>query len=176
MDEEKKTKPDLESTDGLADFFSDMDDDDLIDSDYDDIDQMIDEVMALLENYGPITGGIITFTTIYNYLQQGNHPELTQGVCFEMIARMRTNQVIIDEFTYSDYPDLYIYIFQDVELSEEMKQLIKVFVENNSHDRTSLKEAIIWDAILIEGTINHLIEKSILKFEDGKYSITAFSL
>ncbi len=63
-------KKDLKSKEGLSDFFSDLDDDDAIDGDYDEIDQMVDEVMALLENYGKFSGGIITFDTIFNYLQQ----------------------------------------------------------------------------------------------------------
>jgi hypothetical protein len=175
MDEEKKNEHDLQSSDGLANFFSDIDDDDLIDGEYDDIDQLIDEIMALLENYGPITGGLITFTTIYEYLQQGNHPNLTQDTCFDVIARMRSNHIFNDELTYPEYPDLYIYVFQDVQLTEEMKHLIKFFVESNSQDRATLKEKTQWDAILIEGTINHLIEKAILKFENGKYLIPALS-
>ncbi len=176
MDEQNKSGHDLDSTDGLADFFSDVDEDDQIDGDYDEIDQIIDEVMALLENVGPITGGIITFSAIYKYLQQGNHPDLTKDLCFDVIARMRTNQVITDEISYPDIPDFHIYIFQDLHFTDEMKQLIKVFASATSHDLQSLIDKTSWEESRLNSTLQIMIEQKIITLENGNYSVRAFSL
>jgi hypothetical protein len=176
MDEQKNKKHDLESSDGLADFFSDMGDTDEIDGEYDELDQMIDELMALLENMGPMTGGIITFSTMYNYLRQGNYPDLSQNQCFDAIARMRTNHVIVDEITYTDLPDLYVYIFQELTVTEDIKKILKVFATSNTQDIITLKESTLWDGDVLEETLKQLLEKSIVKSDNGIYSVPAFSL
>ena len=152
---------DTNSKEGLDDFFSDLGDE-AIEGEYDEVDQYIDEVMALLENYGEYSGGIITLRTIFAYLKKGPFPDITLHDCFEIISRLRINQIISDEIIFEDLPDFYLYVFKEVHISEDMKLLIKQFVNSPKMTKIQLLEKINMEpsqleSLLMEGQKLHLI-------------------
>ena len=151
----EKTPKDISSKAGLDDFFSDLGDE-AIEGEYDEVDQYIDEVMALLENYGDYSGGIITLNTIFEYLKKRSFPDITLHDCFEIISRLRINQIINDEVTFEDLPDFYLYVFKDVKISDNIKLLIKQFASTPKMTRGELLEKLTvdsnqLDSILLEG-------------------------
>ena len=135
MDE--KNPKDITSKTGLDDFFSDLGDE-AIEGEYDEVDQYIDEVMALLENYGDYSGGIINLHPIYEYLKKRSFPDITLHDCFEIISRLRINQIINDEVTFDDLPDFYLYVFKEVKISDNIKILIKQFASTPKMTKTQL--------------------------------------
>ncbi|MHA1522422.1 MAG: hypothetical protein ACTSVZ_06750 [Promethearchaeota archaeon] len=169
-------KKDLESKEGLSDFFSDLDDDDdAIGGDYDEIDQMIDEVMALLENYGNQSGGIITFDTIFNFLLERNYPDIKKSDCFEIVARLRTNQVLLDEIVYEDLPDFYLYVFKDIKITPNGKKLLKLFVQSPILTMQGIKEKIGMEESVLLATIENLHTQKIILFENAQYNCPGLS-
>ncbi|TFH30595.1 MAG: hypothetical protein E4G98_01755 [Promethearchaeota archaeon] len=175
----KIPKKDLDSKEGLNDFFSDLDDDDdAIDGDYDEIDQMIDEVMALLEKYGNFSGGIITFDTIFEFLLERNYPTLKKSDCFEIIARLRTNQVLLDEIVYEDLPDFYLYVFKDLKISPNGIQLLKIFAQTPLLPfltLQSLKEKSELDDSVFMATIEELQNQKLIYSENAQFSCLGIS-
>jgi len=146
MGKDGDKKPvDLKSHEGLSDFFSDLDEDDAIDGDYDQIDQYIDEVMAYLENYGNITGGLVTLNAISEFLRQRRAPNITMDACFEIIARLRVNKVILDEVTYDDLPDFYLYIFKEIVWTKDMAACLKLFIGNKQLTQSAIGMQMQWD-------------------------------
>ncbi len=175
-EKEDNNKKDLESKEGLNDFFSDLDDDDdAIGGDYDEIDQMIDEVMALLENYGNISGGIITFDTIFDFLLERNYPDIKKSDCFEIVARLRTNQVLLDEIVYEDLPDFYLYVFKDIKISQNGKKLLKIFTQQPLLTLQSFKEKSSMEESDFTATIEELQGKKLILLEDTQYKCPAIS-
>jgi hypothetical protein len=168
-----ENKKDLESKEGLSDFFSDLGDDDAIDSDYDEIDMMSDETMQLLENYGNYSGGIITFDTIYTYLQQGNFPKIQKSDCFELISRLRTNEVIHDEIVFDDLPEFYLYIFKDITISPNGVKLIKIFAQTPQLTLQAMKEKWTMEESVLTSTIENLHNQKLLLCEDNLYNFPA---
>jgi hypothetical protein len=153
---------DTNSKEGLDDFFSDLGDE-AIEGEYDEVDQYIDEVMALLENYGDYSGGIITINTIYAFLKKKSFPDIILEDCFEIISRLRINQIITDEIVFDDIPNFYLYVFfKDLHISEEMKTLIRQFALSKKMTKTQLLEKSSMepaqlDSLLMEGQKLHLI-------------------
>ncbi|UYP44226.1 hypothetical protein NEF87_000511 [Candidatus Lokiarchaeum ossiferum] len=174
-DQEKENK-DLKSKEGLNDFFSDLGDDDAIDSDYDEIDQMIDEVMALLENYGNYSGGLITLETIFNFLKERNYPDIEQEDCFEIISRLRTNQVIRDEILYNDLPGFFLYVFKDITITLNGKNLIRLFVQTSPLSLSTIQMKWKNEPDLLLTTLTELQNQKILVVEKELYSIPALTL
>ncbi len=166
MNEEEEKKK-LETKEGLSDFFSDLGNDDSIDSDYDEVDQYIDEVMALLENYGNISGGIVTLNTIFKYLQQRNYPDIEKEDCFEIISRLRVNRIILDELVFNDIPDFYLYIFKEIDLDEDITSIIKIYIQNPKMTKNDIKGKLSWDNSKIEKVILKLQNHNLIKIEDN---------
>ena len=171
---DKKNK-DLESKEGLSDFFSDLGDDDAIDGEYDEIDQMIDEVMALLENYASYSGGLIVLDTIFDYLKLRNYPDIEKSDCFEIVSRLRTNQVILDEIIFEDLPDFYMYVFKDVQISPNEKNLLKLFVQTPLLSLQKMKEKWGLDDNLLTATLEDLQKKNLIIFEKEHYKCPAIT-
>ena len=161
---------DLHSSDGLADFFSDVGDDS-IDDDYDEIDQLVDEVMALLENYAAYSGGLISYHTIKEYLKGGNHPDLDDEMCNEAVARLRTNKIIEDEVSFEEFPDIRLYIYDGKKIDEEMVSILKMFINRPKINRSDILNEISMDSDKLDGIIRRFIDQRLMTIEDDLYSI-----
>lgn len=173
---QEKENKDLESKEGLNDFFSDLGDDDSIDGDYDEIDQMIDEVMALLENYGPYSGGLITLETIFNFLKERSYPDIEQEDCFEIISRLRTNQVIRDEIIYEDLPGFYLYIFKEITITPNGKNLIKIFFQTPPMTLPTIQMKWKYESDILSAALAELQNQKLLVIESELYSIPALTI
>ena len=169
----ENAKKDLDSKDGLNDFFSDLGDEDTIDGDYDEIDQMIDEVMALLENYASYSGGLITLATIFDYLKLRNYPDIEEDDCFEIISRLKTNRVIMDEIVATDLPNLNLYVFKDVQISAPGKELIKIFARTPQVTLQQMKDNWTLEESALLTAVEELQQKKMVVVENEFYSIPA---
>jgi hypothetical protein len=159
---------DLNSKAGLEDFFSDLGDES-IEEGYDEIDQLVDEVLAFLENYAGISGGIVTFNTLKRFLLESNHSKVTEDDVFEIVGRLRNNNIFSDEVVYEDVPDFYMYTFNEIQLDEEERIFLKPFIKQNRWKKTALPENPTWDIAKFGVILGNLIQKRVIKSDNDEY-------
>ena len=162
MSEKKKGIDDLKS------FFSDLDAEDAITGAYSETDQIVDEVMALLEAYGPISGGIITFKTIFDTLKAHGASNLDAVKVEAAMKSMKKDRIIDAILNIENVP---IYIFQPMEITEEFKSVLRVFILNPKMTREELASALTWSMDQVEKQIKHLQENKTIRDKDGKWFI-----
>lgn len=159
---------DLNSKTGLENFFSDLGDESIEDG-YDEIDQLVDEVLAFLENYHNISGGIVTFRTLMKFLLESNHAKVTQDDIFEIVSRLRSNNILSAEIVYEDIPDFYLYTFNDVQLNEDEQVLIKQFIKQARWNKAALIDNIPWEVERLGIVLGKLVQLKIIKSDNDEY-------
>jgi hypothetical protein len=161
MDENNEKK--LDSKEGLADFFSDIGDDEAIDSEYDNIDQLIDEVLAFLENYEGFSGGLVTIDTLYEFLKAQDHPELELEDMYEVTGRLRTNKILMDEFGGEER---IVYSFRELSIDDDMRAVINLFAKTPEMTKDQLKSSINWEITKIDSIIDKFSQQKLIKIEN----------
>ncbi len=165
---------DLHSSDGLADFFSDVGDDE-IDDDYDEVDQLVDEVMALLENYAAYAGGLITHETIADYLKDGNHPDLDIEMVEEVVGRLKMNKILEDEIVFEEIPKVKLYIYDEKKIDEEMLELLKIFARKATVEKPEIIEQIGWDESRVDEVLQRFLDQKMVIMEGSAYILPSLS-
>ena len=164
MPEEKK------KIDDLGAFFADMDDDDTIEGEYSAQDQMIDEVLALLENHGKISGGIIRFEVILDFLRNRSYPDLDEETCFTMVKQMKKDSLIDEDFTFGDR---HVYVFDSVEMDKDMVKLLETFNSTPKMSYGDITDKLQWDEVKARAIVAKYQEyPNLIKEEDGKFFVT----
>jgi hypothetical protein len=166
-----KENKDLKSKKGLENFFSDLGDEETIKGEYGKLDQIVDEVMMLLENSGPVTGGIITFERIHEFLLKGSHPGIEIDTVAEVIDKLRENNVISGEIEVAGRS---IYLFQPVQIDLEMQQMMKPFLANPMRTRIDLMTALKWDGAKVEQVIIRFKQQKMMKEINNGLTIPGF--
>lgn len=162
MSEKKKNIDDLKS------FFSDLDEEDAISGEYNEIDQLVDEVMALLEGYGNVSGGIITFKTVFEFLKSHRSPDLEPSKVEAAMKQMKKDRIIDAILTIDD---VLIYIFQPIEVNEDFKGVLHVFIQNPRLTREELSTKLGWSNEKFDKEFQNLQENKLIKELEGKWVV-----
>lgn len=155
MGEEKKEN--LNSKESLEDFFSDLGDE-AIDGEYGAIDQIVDEVMAILENFGPISGGLISFDKLFQFLKTGPRPDMEVDTLAEVISHLRDDKIITYEFEVNEEKSFYC--FQPLKFDEDMENFLIPFLKPEPVTKAIIAQTLGWDEVRVDAALQ--------KFKDQK--------
>jgi hypothetical protein len=158
-----------DKSDALSNFFGDTSGDEAISDDYDELDQVIDEILGFLESQGGRTGGLISKALIQLFLTQAGHEEIKKAELAEIMDRMKEASLLYDEITI---PGHTLYTFKDVVIDEEMKSVLKLFASGEEKTIKDLADESDWAEDKIQRVIERFEKQDLCrKTQDGKYSI-----
>lgn len=163
MGEEKKEN--LQSKESLENFFSDLGDEDAIDGEYGAIDQIVDEVMAILENFGPISGGLISFDKLLHFLKTGPRPDMEVDTLAEVISHLRDDKIITYEFEVNEEKSFYC--FQPLKFDEDMENFIAPFLKSEKLSKSALYETLGWEEDRFISTLQKFKDQKLIHEENG---------
>ena len=169
-----KKDVDLHSSEGLEDFFSDVGDDEIND-DYDEIDQLVDEVMALLENYAAYAGGLITYETISDYLKGGNHPDLEEEMVEEVVGRLKMNKILEDEILFKEAPDIKLYVYDEKDVDTDMIDLLNLFAQKSKMKKQQIVDQTGWDASKVDSVLQKFLDQDLMTMEGELYVLPSLT-
>jgi len=118
--------------------------------------KLANEIEKIFKNVGKITGGIITLSTMLKILKNNAFPKLKKKELLNTINSLKKKEIILDELSFSG---AIIYVFGDLEIDDDMKQLIEQFIVKEEMDEKEI-------GIAIDNWSNKKIKRVIKKFED----------
>ena len=123
--------------------------------------KLVKEIEKIFKNVGKITGGIITLSTLLKILKNSAFPKLKKNQLLNIIDFLKEKEIIINELSFSGVT---IYVFDDLEIDDDMEKLIKQFIVNEEMDEKDIGDAIDdWSSKKIKRVIKRFEDQNLIK-------------